>query len=90
MKKKKPVKVKPQSKRQPPKEQIIIETQPFHVCFPFTLVHKDGKDKKEERVCYFVCQEHLDKYISRYKLNKKDYTISETTERKRNNEVQEL
>jgi hypothetical protein len=87
MKKKKPVKVKPQSKRQPPKEQIVIETPSFHECFPLTLVHKDGK---EEKVCYFVCQEHLDKYITRYKLNKKDYTISETKERKRNNEVQNI
>lgn len=87
MKKKKPVKVKPQSKRQPPKEQISLGVPPFHESFPLTLVHKDGK---EEKVCYFVCQEHLDKYITRYRLNKKDYTISETKERKRNNEVQEL
>jgi hypothetical protein len=87
MKKKKPVKVKPQSKRQPPKEQVIFETPSFHECFPLTLVHKDGK---EEKVCYFVCQEHLDKYITRYKLNKKDYTISDTKERKRNNEVQDI
>jgi len=87
MKKKKPVKVKPQSRREPPKEQISLDVPPFHESFPLTLVHKD---RKEEKVCYFVCQEHLDKYITRYKLNKKDYTISETKERKRNNEVQEL
>jgi len=87
MKKKKPVKVKPQSRREPAKEQISLDVPPFHESFPLTLVHKDGK---EEKVCYFVCQEHLDKYITRYRLNKKDYTISETKERKRNHEVQEL
>lgn len=87
MRKKKPVKVKPQSKREKSKEEIVLDVLPFHEFFPLTLVHKE---QNQEKVCYFVCQEHLDKYISRYKLNKKDYIISETTEKKRNNEVQEL
>lgn len=83
MTKKKPVKLKPQAKREKPKEEVVIETLPFHETFPLTLVHKDGK---EEKVCYFVCKEHLDKYISRYKLNKKDYTITKTKPRKINDE----
>jgi hypothetical protein len=75
MRKKKPVKVKPQSKREKPKEETVFGVLPFHEFFPLTLVHKD---QNQEKVCYFVCQEHLDKYISRYKLNKKDYKISKT------------
>jgi len=80
MRKKKPVKVKPQSKREKPKEEIVLDVAPFHEFFPLTLVHKD---RNQEKVCYFVCQEHLDKYISRYKLNKKDYKISKTEPRKK-------
>lgn len=83
MKKKKSVKIKPQSKREQPKEKVILDVLPFHETFPLTLVHKDGK---EEKVCYFVCQEHLDKYITRYKLNKKDYKVSKTKPRKAENE----
>jgi hypothetical protein len=83
MRKKKTTKLKPQDKREKPKEKIIFDTLSFHETFPFTLIHKDGK---EDKVCYFVCQEHLDKYIFRYKLNKKDYTISKTKPKKLENE----
>ena len=40
--------------------------------FPWKLVHKDGK---ETRKCYFQTEDHMNKHISRYKLNKKDYKI---------------
>lgn len=83
MRKKKPVKVKPQSKLEKPKEEIVLDVLPFHEFFPLTLVHKE---QNQEKVCYFVCQEHLDKYISRYNLNKKDYKISKTEPRKKGNE----
>lgn len=83
MRKKKPVKVKPQSKREKPKEEVVIDVAPFHETFPLTLVHKD---LNQEKVCYFVCQEHLDKYLSRYKLKKKDYKVSKTEPRKKSNE----
>lgn len=83
MRKKKTTKLKPQSKREKPKEEVTFYTLPFHETFPLTLVHKDGK---EEKVCYFVCQEHLDKYIIRYKLNKKEYKVSKTKPRKPENE----
>ena len=43
--------------------------------FPWKLMHKDGKDGKETRKCYFQSEEHMKKHIERYKLNKKDYTI---------------
>jgi hypothetical protein len=79
MKKKTTAKLKPQSKREKPKEEVVIETLPFHETFPIKLVHKDGK---EDKVCYFVCKEHLNKYMTRYKLNKKECQISKTEPKK--------
>ncbi len=40
--------------------------------FPYKLQHVDGKYNK---VCYFECKEHLDKYLVRHKLKKKDVDI---------------
>ncbi len=44
--------------------------------FPWKLVHKDGKDGKEVRKCYFQSEEHRKKHIERYNLNKKDIKLS--------------
>ena len=41
-----------------------------HETFPFRLDHKD-----EKRVCWFQCYEHAEKYITRYSLTSKDYTL---------------
>jgi hypothetical protein len=43
-----------------------------HEGFPIYLRHQDGKETK---TCWFQCQNHLDKYITRYKLKPKDYTL---------------
>lgn len=40
--------------------------------FIYKLQYKEGK---ESRVCFFECKEHLDKYLIRYKLKKKDVKI---------------
>ena len=32
-------------------------------------------EKKNSTVCYFECQEHLDKYLERYKLDKRTIKI---------------
>jgi hypothetical protein len=40
--------------------------------FPYKLQYNEGKDKK---VCYFECKEHLDKYLVRHKIKKKDVNI---------------
>lgn len=32
-------------------------------------------DKKEKRICWFCHQSHLDKYLKRYNLKKKDVII---------------
>lgn len=43
--------------------------------FPVKIIHKDGKDLKDTKTCYFQNQNHADKYISRCKFGKKDYEI---------------
>lgn len=40
--------------------------------FTFRLELKEGKDN---RVCWFECQDHVDRYLSRHKLKKKDYVL---------------
>jgi hypothetical protein len=40
--------------------------------FPWRLIHKDGKDGKEVRKCFFQSEDHMKKHIQRYNLKKKD------------------
>lgn len=47
-----------------------------HFGFPVKIVHKDGKDLKDTKTCYFQCEAHAKKYIERAKLKKKDYTMT--------------
>lgn len=54
----------------PVKEEFPYSTLPIKV------VHKDGKDLKDKKTCFFQCQEHAQKYIERNKLKKKDYTLT--------------
>ena len=56
---------------EPPRPQ----SGPFHVMFPFHLSYKeDGQIKN----CYFQAQSHMDKYLERYKLDKRKITIKQT------------
>lgn len=55
--------------------ETLNEEFPFDQ-FPYKLVHKDGKDGKETRKCYFQSEEHMKKHIERYKLKKKDIKTS--------------
>lgn len=57
-------------------EAAIVPAKSFHETFPITLEHKDGKDFKR---CFFMCQEHCDSYIKRYKLKKGSYVAFKTT-----------
>lgn len=51
----------------------MIATEKFpYIDFPFRLEYKEEKTNK---ICWFECQEHLDKYVERYKLKKKDITV---------------
>ena len=41
-----------------------------HYGFPYRLEYMDGKDKK---ICWFQCEDHFIKHVTRYHLNPKDY-----------------
>ena len=50
-----------------------------YVTFPWRLeVNKDCHNVKgiALTVCHFECEEHLQKYLDRYKLRPKDYKVS--------------
>lgn len=52
---------------------VISTSERFpYSTFPYRLELKDGKDK---RVCWFECQEHVDRYLKRHNLKKKDYIL---------------
>lgn len=65
-----------------PKEvkETNIETAPFHLIFPFTLIHKEGPDLK---YCYFQAKEHLNKYVDRHQLKSKDFKVETTKPREK-------
>lgn len=58
-----------------PPQKIDLEVPPFYEMFPLTLLHKEGKTDK---ICYFMCKEHLQSYITRNKLKKNQVTIKKT------------
>lgn len=71
----KPIKVKPV------KEPVGISTGPtgnFHLAFPHQLVHRD---KDEVKTCWFVEEDHMKRYIERYKLKPSQFKISKTEPR---------
>lgn len=59
-------------------QEINYNLPPFHETFPIKLIHKDGK---EDKVCYFMCKEHLQSYINRHKLKKNQVKIEKTPPR---------
>jgi len=51
----------------------MIATEKFpYTDFPFRLEYKEEKTNK---ICWFECEEHLQKHLDRYKLKKKDITV---------------
>lgn len=64
------VKRKSQTPTIKPSGEAIVPSKTFHETFPVTLEYMDGKDFKR---CFFVCQEHCDTYLKRYKLKKGSY-----------------
>lgn len=81
-KRQQPQKIKPVSQRKVSTNTFVDPpVEPFHIMLPLTLRYQDGKD---EKVCYFQCQEHLDKYIERYKLKPKTYTVTKTQPKAKN------
>lgn len=57
-------------------DPTIKET--FHLKFPFELHHIDRGEKK---LCWFKDKIDMQKYIKKYDLKPKDYTISKTNPR---------
>lgn len=46
-----------------------------HPGFPVKVVHKDGKELKDTKTCYFYNEDHAKKYIEKCKFKKKDYKM---------------
>ena len=46
-----------------------------HSMFPVKLIHKDGKNLEETKICYFQNEVYAKKYIDRCKFKKSDYQI---------------
>ena len=46
-----------------------------HAQFPFLIMHKDGKEMKDNKKCYFQNMNHAEKYIEKCKLKKTDYQL---------------
>jgi len=63
---------KPKPKTKPaPKPVVVVDIEaefPYDE-FPWKLIYKD---RTEKRTCYFQCEEHRKKHVTRYKLTKKD------------------
>lgn len=60
----------------------MISTELFpYETFPIRI---EFGEKKNTTICHFQCQEHLDKYLERYKLDKRtiklDYRDGEPTD----------
>lgn len=53
---------------------------PFHESFPIKITHQDGK---EEKVCYFACEAHLESYLKRCKLKKNQIKKEKTPPEKK-------
>jgi hypothetical protein len=77
IRRKKTSKVKPVSTIKAPGE-AVIPSKSFHETFPVTLEYMEGKDFKR---CFFVCKEHCDSYLKRYKLKKGSYKVFDTKPR---------
>lgn len=41
--------------------------------FPYKVVHRDGKGLVDVKTCYFECEEHMNKYLTRYGFKKNEY-----------------
>lgn len=59
----------------------VKEDFPHGDGFPVKITHKDGKNLKDKKTCYFQCEEHAQKYIARNKFKKKDYTLTHKNEK---------
>ena len=73
----KPQKKKPVRKRKPKEEEIKWTKSKKKELFPYETFPWRLEDRKENKVCHFQCFEHVEKYIRRYDLKKKQYKLQE-------------
>lgn len=80
----KPVAKKPASKVTPKKSRetksklkiSAEERKKFpHSMFPVKVMHMDGKDLTDLKICYFTDEIYANKYIVRSKLKKDEYVM---------------
>ena len=43
--------------------------------FPVKIIHMEGKEMKDKKICYFQNEHYANKYIVRCKFKKGDYEI---------------
>jgi hypothetical protein len=77
---KKPTAKKPKpattKKKEPELKISDSEKQSFpYTQFPVKIIHKDGKELKDTKICYFQNENHAQKYIIRCKFKKTDYQM---------------
>jgi outer membrane biosynthesis protein TonB len=65
---------KPRTKAKPKPKVVAytpaeLEVEYPYDMFPWKLIHNE---RGEKRSCYFQCEEHRKKHITRYNLNKND------------------
>jgi hypothetical protein len=65
-----PKKKEPQLKISESDKQVFPYDQ-----FPVKVIHKDGKELKDTKTCYFQNENHAQKYITRCKFKKTDYQM---------------
>lgn len=46
-----------------------------HSQFPVKVIHKDGKDLTDTKICYFQNELHAKTYITKCNFKKKDYQM---------------
>jgi len=81
---------KPEPKKPEPKKPKSIKNKPTTSkikvpagedkrfpwpTFPVKVIHMDGRNKEDLKICWFQSDNHAQKYITRYKLNKNDYVM---------------
>ncbi len=58
-----------------PKKKLDTVPEFKYEGFPAIVVHKDGKDLKDTKTCYFDSEYNAQKYIKRNNFKNKDYKM---------------
>jgi hypothetical protein len=59
-----------------PKKKLKTYIPEFkHEGFPVIIVHMDGKDLKDTKICHFDSEYNAKKYVEKSKMKKTDYQL---------------